>query len=433
MAIFVHRFPAAQILRVDVLTEGRANVPFLNWRVVAKTMGHRNASRDAFAGAGIYAICFDDQLIYIGSFLGRGGITVGGLKAATFVGDVASGRWWQHFGSIIGRSHKLNVAPSTLAHLDEEFGPDHPMVVALRAVTPNLSKDAGCLGARERLRFAARHFAEFSGEHVEPTHVLPRFSYVYVRFDALPEGMNAYKLSRWIKDTETRLIESLHPAVNTAGRIAGQVPVRVDCSQVSARIIESLRQGQPDVPVASVQQDNPAFDPPAALSPARVEGRGVISARAIARHRPPHPPVHEPPAVAEAGPRPSARELFFRSIEDAPAATALVAHVMALCEVMHALVRHTYACGGDLRVQADRPAPNPRKQNVITMAWKPTKGYFACEALASPEECVEQGLPFDGVRPNTATLSSLLNVRPGIDDEAFLSIVSLSLQRFREQ
>lgn len=246
MAIIVHQFPATQILKIEVLNGGRANVPFLNWRVAAKRLGHRNAWQEAFVGAGIYGVCFDDHLIYIGSFLGSGGVKIGRLKAATLIGDVAKGRWWQHFGSITGRSHNLSVAPSTLVNLGEEFGPDHPMVVAFRAATPNLSKDAGCLGARERLCFAARHFAEFAGDQVESTQVLSRFSYVYVHFDALPEGMDAYELSRWIEDTETRLIESLHPEVNTAGRIVGQLPVRVDCAQVSVRIIESLRQGRPD-------------------------------------------------------------------------------------------------------------------------------------------------------------------------------------------
>ena len=416
MAIVIHRFPAAQILKVEVLTEGRANVPFFNWRVAAKAIAHRNAQQGAFAGAGIYAICFDDQLIYIGSFLGSGGARVDGLKAATLAGDLVRGRWWQHFGSITGRSHKLSVAPKTVDHLDAEFGLDHPMVVALRAAAPDhLCEDAGCLGARERLRFAARHMAEFSGEQVEPAHLLARFCYVYVRFDALPEHMDAHELSRWIKDTETRLVKSLHPEVNTAGRIADQEPVRVHCSEVSATIIESLRQGRPHLPGIIIQRDAPAFDSLTALSPERPEGTGVIS------------------AVADAGPRPSARELFFRSIEHAPAATALVAHVIALCEELHVNVRHTYTDGGDLRVNADRQAPNSGEQNVITMAWKPTKGYFACQALASPDGCVAHGLPPDDVRPNIATLASRLDVRPGIDDAAFLSIVSLSIQRFREQ
>lgn len=245
MAIIVHQFPATQILKIEVLNRSRANVPFLNWRVAAKRIGHRNVPREAFTGAGIYGVCFDDHLIYIGSYLGSGGDKLGRLKAATLGGDVVKARWWQHFGSITGRSHNLSVAASTMVHLDEEFGQQHPMVVAFRAATPVLSKDAGCLGARERLVFAARHFSEFAIEHVEPMQVLSRFSYIYVHFDVLPEGMDAYDLSHRIEDTEARLIESLHPEVNTAGRVVGQLPIRVDSSQVSARIIESLRQGEP--------------------------------------------------------------------------------------------------------------------------------------------------------------------------------------------
>lgn len=75
MPIFIHRFPAAEILRAEVLPEGRANVPFLNWRVTAKAMRHRNAPQDAFAGAGIYGVCFDGRLIYIVNHTGfRGGL-----------------------------------------------------------------------------------------------------------------------------------------------------------------------------------------------------------------------------------------------------------------------------------------------------------------------------------------------------------------------
>jgi hypothetical protein len=139
------------------------------------------------------------------------------------------------------------------------------------------------------------------------------------------------------------------------------------------------------------------------------------------------------PMLAAAPDRPPAVDCFYASINDSQAALELVEQVAVCCEDLHAQVHHTRTNDGDLRVRADRLAPNPREQNVITMAWVPTKGYFACKALPSPEECVQQGLPPEGVRPNTATLSSRLDVRPGIDDEAFLSIVSLSIQRFREQ
>ncbi len=162
------------------------------------------------------------------------------------------------------------------------------------------------------------------------------------------------------------------------------------------------------------------------------EAGGMRSALAV-DDQPSAPEEQQPDGVADADQRFSASELFFMSIEQAHAATALVAHVLGRCEELQASVHHTYTNGGDLRVRADRPAPSAGEQNVITMAWKPARGHFYCLALASPEECVVHGLPPDHVRPNAGALASRLRVTPGIADEAFLSIVSLSIQRFREQ
>lgn len=138
----------------------------------------------------------------------------------------------------------------------------------------------------------------------------------------------------------------------------------------------------------------------------------------------------QPAAVG--APVPLASTLFFRSIENVNAASTLVARVIAVCEMHHVRHHHTYTKGGDLRLEADRPTPPPSKQNVITMTWLRTKAYFSCQTFLPPNECVEQGMPIGGVKPNTGALSSRLNVRPGVDDEAFLSIVRLSIQRFRE-
>lgn len=139
---------------------------------------------------------------------------------------------------------------------------------------------------------------------------------------------------------------------------------------------------------------------------------------------------HDPVPVGAPG-QPSAVDRFFDSINDSGAALELVEQVTACCEELRAQLHHTHTYDGDLRVRADRPTPHPRVRNVITMAWIPSKGYFSCQALLPPNECIEQGMPADGVRPNTAPLSSRLNVRPGVDDASFVSIVGLSIRRFR--
>jgi hypothetical protein len=154
---------------------------------------------------------------------------------------------------------------------------------------------------------------------------------------------------------------------------------------------------------------------------------------AVVAHPVSRPSVQAPAAISNVDPTPSASELFFRSVQGSPAAIALVSRVISLCQALHVQVHHTRTDSGDLRVRADRTTANPRERNVITMAWKPQKGYFSCQALTSTAEGIEQGLPLDGVRPSTHHLPSRLNIRPSIDDEAFLSIVSLSIRRFREQ
>lgn len=169
---------------------------------------------------------------------------------------------------------------------------------------------------------------------------------------------------------------------------------------------------------------------PAALRALPAEQSKNGSAGVDVQQTPTLPAQINLPAAGDA-PRRSARELFFSSIERMTAANALVSRVIAVCDVHHVRHHHTYTNGGDLRVEPDRLTPHPRQQNVVTMAWVPTKGCFFCQVLLPPNGCIEQGMPPDGVRPNTAPLSSRLTVRPGVDDEAFLSIVDLSVQRFR--
>ncbi len=240
MPIVVHHFPATQVLRVNVLTQGRAHVPFLNWQVSAQAAARRTGVSGAFSGAGLYGLCYQDRLIYIGSFLGSGGVKVDRVKAATFSGDVVKGRWWQHFGSITGRSHILSVAPKTLDLLQQEFGQNHPMVIALRGATPALFQDAGCLGALNRLRFAARHFDEFAGALVDPARILSHFCYIYARYDVLAPSIDAHELSQRITAVEHSLIRQYHPEVNTAGRIAQGNPVAMTCTQAQKVMGDAL-------------------------------------------------------------------------------------------------------------------------------------------------------------------------------------------------
>jgi hypothetical protein len=240
MAIVIRHFLAASVLRVEILPQGRTGVPFLNWRVAPRPIVDRPAPVEAFCGAGLYGVCFDDRLIYIGSFLGSGKQRAAGVRGATLAGDIVAGRWWQHFGSMTGRSHVLHVSPGTLNALAGDFGAAHPLVAALQEAGPGLAVDAGCLGTLNRLRFAAAHFTEFGGADIHPEQILRRFSYVYARVDELPQGVDAPELSRHIKWIEGELIRRYHPAVNGACRSPLGIPVVLGCDAAKDAIGQAL-------------------------------------------------------------------------------------------------------------------------------------------------------------------------------------------------
>lgn len=435
MTIVVHHFPANQILRVEVLPVGRANVPFLNWRISAKSEALRAAPLDAFAGAGVYGVCFDGQLIYIGSFLGSGGGKVDGVNAATFTGDIVKGRWWQHFGSITGRSHKLSVTPRTLKALADEFGADHPMIAALQLGMPGLGTDAGCLGALERMRFAARHHDEFVCEQPEPAQLLSRFCYVYVRFDELPAEIDAHEFSRRVEDIEIRLIRTLHPEVNTAGRIEGQNPVVVNCTQAGEIILEAMRQVRSKSKKADSEQIELDGDRHTARLSVQPENNGASSAQNL-NPRPSANPTLEIHVLPPDDQTPTPRQVFFTSIATSPAAAALVAQVIALCEQLHARDHHTWErepIRADLRVEANRTRQGPFQQNVVTLDWREKVGYFYCRVLITVDECVQLGVPPENVELNTVTqpLPTKLTVVPGRDNAALFAIIRRSIEKFR--
>lgn len=234
----------------------------------------------------------------------------------------------------------------------------------------------------------------------------------------LEAGQPASERGAW------RCVEDIH----RLAAVEGMAPLGFD------RLLYLLGSGRykdPRQPLVVSQRDRyrrfvQAIDDLHAGGPVAVHvGAQAVVVPAPQEHHDPDPM----PAV-EPGP-PSAVDCFFDSIDASEAAIELVEQVTARCEELQAQRHHTHTNGGDLRVRVDRPDPHPREQNVITMAWMPTKGYFSCQALLPPDECIQQGMPPDGVRPNTGPLSSRLNVRPGDDDEAFLSIVGLSVQRFR--
>jgi hypothetical protein len=239
MAIHTSSYPASDVLSVQVKDQGRAGVWFLNWDIGVKPLQERvgPAGSDAFKGPGLYALCFDDRLIYVGSYLGAG------KGGAYLTGDVAVSRWWTHVGAITTRGSRVHIAPSSLKALASELGPSHPMVAGfLGAPHPEmLHKDQGDLSPLRRLRFAAAHGAVFFGRGAEPSKDLQRFTFVYTRFEKPPPGLGPRQWKERIEAAEQRLIEDYAPACNSKHVPAGRQPVEASCRQMGSLLEAALR------------------------------------------------------------------------------------------------------------------------------------------------------------------------------------------------
>jgi hypothetical protein len=211
--IYKHRFPASQILRVGIAQDGKLSVPFLNWRISPRPLRERNADRFSFIGCGLYGVCFRGWLVYVGSYCGK---KPKGIKqGAYFAGDIANSRWWQHFGSLTARSHKLHVAPSVLLKLRSDIR-EHQMLLALTQAGEALHTDDGCLGAENRLRFAARNWTRFSSA-TAPV-LLRQFSFLYARISGEVTHGSSLDIERAIAAAESAAISLMQPEVNTAQR-----------------------------------------------------------------------------------------------------------------------------------------------------------------------------------------------------------------------
>jgi hypothetical protein len=209
-----YRFAGSHVLRIRVATAGKLGVPFLDWRVSPRTLRERGRQVTNFAGCGLYGVCFRGRVVYVGSYCGK---KPRGIKrGAYFGGDVVKSRWWQHFGSLTARSHRLHIAPSVLSELRSTLGKHHPMLVELVRAGPDIEKDGGCLGAKNRLLFAARNWERF--RTTDPKRVLRQFSFLYARVDGAAIEYQPLDLERSVRAAESEAILAMQPEVNTAQR-----------------------------------------------------------------------------------------------------------------------------------------------------------------------------------------------------------------------
>ncbi|MBI1252940.1 MAG: hypothetical protein GC196_01180 [Hyphomonas sp.] len=227
---------ASDVLTVTVLPAGRAGVGFLDWDIKGKRQVDRLASvPDAsFQGPGLYALCFDDKLIYIGSYLGK--------KPSLFSGDVVQLRWWTHIGAITMRGSRVHVAPKSLKALQASNSPAGVLLSGLLGASDSdlLHEDEGNLSPLRRMRFADCHSNVFLDAAADAVEILGRFKFVYCRIDPKYETLDPRDLRRSILSAETALIVRYSPSCNTKGVQLNKPAIEVNFADVEKILTDEL-------------------------------------------------------------------------------------------------------------------------------------------------------------------------------------------------
>lgn len=171
--------------------------------------------KEEFSGPGIYAVCYDKQLIYIGKYLGQ--------KKNAFAGNIARLRWVQHLGSMTMRDRRVSLSKRSLdLLLDPSFSHrDNPLIRSLAhafdhdsasgSTTPFLQRDRGCLSTVNRVLFALEHWPLFSQADGP---ALGGFSFHYFRVEKPSSELPTEGLRNLISVLEDRLVETFRPQCN---------------------------------------------------------------------------------------------------------------------------------------------------------------------------------------------------------------------------
>lgn len=217
---------AGEVLQISLATH-RLGVEFLDWRITRL----RDALSEDLVGAGLYGVCYQDKLVYVGKYLGT--------RGDLFSGNIISNRWWAHFASLTMRGHRISVPRMTLAKLlNNPPTPLNPKLRELLAnLPPEITKDSGCVASLNRILFASQHWGRFGSS--KPSAVLADFSFVYVRIGKCSTRKSNIQLRNKISAAETEVIKILCPIANSEIEW-DMANVQVSCKKAAAVITEIL-------------------------------------------------------------------------------------------------------------------------------------------------------------------------------------------------
>lgn len=334
------------------------NPSWMNVNFKAKPVNNESL----FIGPGIYAGFFDNQLIYIGKYLGR--------KANPFSGNILDARWVKHLGSMTLRGRQLSFSRSALYEITQRDLVDE-LVEIKKADFDTLNRDRGMLCTLNRFVFGMSNWSSFNRLNQE---VLARFQFVYIRVDQHPilNHLSYETIRNMISIVEDNLVARLKPRCNAViplDSISHPDPPGV-VSQIICKELSDCFQAN-HVNTLSTQ----------------IIDHNIETTMAPSTHN------HNKPTKITMGDEPeSAEDIFLEHMENAPSpATQLIINIREYYEGMGDIEIHfKKRSPADLRVRVCRGIG--RGRNVFTIQWRPTRSEFLCMSLAASTNCNYEGV-----------------------------------------
>jgi hypothetical protein len=315
---------------------------------------NRTLAAESVRGAGLYAIHYDKELIYVGQFRGT--------RNNAFAGNVCATRWAKHLGTLTLRDRRISFGPVTVDAMRTHRPPMSPLVDIVNVAAKEvIHKDRGRVSSLNRALFAAKNWEAFL--RIVNAQGLAGFTITYTRIHA-PRKPDHQLIRVAVEAAERQVIAGIGPRCNS-NTSAGNA-IDLSPQDTGSLFEETLK--------ATLEQTHEAL-PSRKWSPTLpLPWRQVTPTEDL--------PDDDEPVTAE--------EAFMERLTSFPEAHNAVDHIVqAFDNIEDAYIRHTHTGGGDLRISS---VVGPRPFfNVARIHWQPRCGRFKAEINLDIETCLRLG------------------------------------------
>jgi hypothetical protein len=173
-----------------------------------------NPKTQKISEPGIYAIFFEDLLLYIGKYQGK--------SKDPFGGCVNRNRWCKHLATITLRGKKVSCKRATLTRIKSDKNFKNKFYEIFGEFDENVFiGDRGCITVEPRIKFALDKWSIFEKL---TSHDLSRFKFHYISLQHDKE-IDTEKYRKAISDLEEKFIGYFHPLLNVKGKDSSKTKI----------------------------------------------------------------------------------------------------------------------------------------------------------------------------------------------------------------